>query len=80
MQRQELGVLLVECAEYRFILAADALIGVAHHFRRDMRLTVGYALVVLDDLRLDVVKSKVRLPRFHALAFGTVALCVPKYL
>ena len=58
----------------------DALIGVAYHFRRDIRLTVGYALVVLDDLRLDVVERKVRLPRLHALAFGTVALCVPKLL
>ena len=53
---------MVEGFEQRFIIAAYALIGVAHHFCRHKRLTVGYALVVLDDLRLDVVKRKVRFP------------------
>ena len=53
---------MVEGFEQRLIIAAYALIGVAHHFCRHKRLTVGYALVVLDDLRLDVVKRKVRFP------------------
>ena len=56
------------------------LISVTHHFHRDIRLTVGYALVVLDDLYLDIVRRKVRFPCFSALALDTVALCVPKLL
>ena len=33
---------------------------------------------MLDDLRLDVVQSVVDVPCFYALAFGSVALDVPK--
>ena len=72
-------IFLVESTEQCFILTAQSLIGIANHFCRYIRFTVGYALVVLDDLRLDVVKRKVRFPCLQTLAFGTVALCIPKF-
>ena len=34
------GVVLVKCSEQCFILAADSLIGIAHHFCRNIRLSV----------------------------------------
>ena len=52
------------------VLAAQPLIGVAHHLRRDERLTVGKTLIVLDDLRLDVVEREVGGDGFPALAFA----------
>ena len=63
-----------------FQVLATALISVTHHFCRDIRLAVGYALVVLDDLRPNIVERKVRFPRLHALALGAIALCIPKLL
>ena len=72
------GVVLIKRSEQCLILAADSLIGIAHHFCRNIRLSVRYALVVLDDLRLDVVQSVVDVPRFNALAFGSVAFRIPK--
>ena len=70
-------VFTVKGFEQRLLSAADALIGVAHHLRRDISLTVGYALAMPDDLRLDVVKRKVRFLHFPALAIDADALCVP---
>ena len=77
---EEVGAILVKRPDKRLILAADSLIGVAHHFRRHERLTVGKFLVVLDDLRLDVVKGEVDVPCPLALAFRPVPFHVPKRL
>ena len=77
---QKIGAILVKRPDKRFILAADSLIGVAHHFRRHERLSVGKFLVVLDDLRLDVVKGEVDVPCPLALAFRPVPFHVPKCL
>ena len=71
-------VLTVERFEQCLVLASDSLIGIAHHFRSYKRFTVGQALVMLDDLRLNVVQSEVDVPCLLALAFGSVALDVPK--
>ena len=38
---EEVGAVLVKCPDKRFILAADTLIGVAHHLRCHERFTVG---------------------------------------
>ena len=51
----ETGDVLVECVEQSLILAAESLIGVAYHLCRHECLTVCQVLVVLDDLRLDVL-------------------------
>ena len=75
---EEVGAILVKRPDTRLILATDSLIGVAHHFRRHECLTVGKFLVVLDDLRLDVVKGKVDVPCPLALAFRPVPFHVPK--
>ena len=70
-------VMLVESTEQCLVFRADALIGVAHHFRRDIRLAVGNTLVVLDDLRLDIVEGKVDVTRLLAFPFYPVRLGVP---
>ena len=69
--------MLVEGTEQCFILRTDALISIAYHFRRHESLTVGNALVVLDDLRLDVVKGKVDVPSLLAFSFHLVGFGVP---
>lgn len=74
----ESGVILVERSEQYLILVAYALIGIAHHFSRYVCLSVGYALIVLDDLRLDVIQSQIDVPCFGTLAFGSVAFRIPK--
>ena len=71
-------ILTVESLEQGLILAADTLKGVAHHLSRNECFTVGYALVMFDDLRFDVVQCKIDVPCLAALAFGPVALDVPK--
>ena len=45
---------------------------------RYIRFTVGYTLVMLDDLSLDVVKRKIGFPRFHTLALCLVPFGIPK--
>ena len=74
----ESGVILVKCSEQCLVLIAYALIGIAHHFSRYVCLTVGYALIVLDDLRLDVIQCEVDVPRFGTFAFGSVSFRIPK--
>ena len=76
---QKIGAILVESLYQRFILAPYPLVGMAHHFCRDIYLTVRYMLVMLDDLRFDVVQSLVDIPYFDTLAFGSVAFRIPKY-
>ena len=73
----KVAVMLVKGTKQRFIFRTDTLIGITHHFRRYKRFTVGYALVMLDKLRLDVVKRKVDVTGFLALAFHPVCLGVP---
>ena len=74
------GAVPVKGFEQGVVLAAQPLIGIAHHLCRDERLTVGKPLVVLDDLRLDVVEREIGGDGFLALAFSPVALHVPKFL
>ena len=71
-------IFLVESTEQCFILTAQSLIGIAYHFCRYIRFTVGYTLVMLDDLSLDVVKRKIGFPRFHTLALCLVPFGIPK--
>ena len=71
-------IFLVESTEQCFILTAQSLIGFAYHFCRYIRFTVGYTLVMLDDLSLDVVKHKIGFPRFHTLALCLVPFGIPK--
>lgn len=71
-------IFLVESTEQCFILTAQSLIGIAYHFCRYIRFTVGYTLVMLDDLSLDVVKGKVDITYFRTLAFRPVPFHVPK--
>ncbi len=52
-------VLLVKCSEQGFILRSDALIGVAYHFGCYKRFSIRNALVVFDDLSLDVIQSQI---------------------
>ena len=72
------GAVPVKGFEQGVILAAQPLIGVAHHFRGDERLTVGTPLVVPDDLRFDVVKREIGCDGFLALAFRPVAPHIPQ--
>lgn len=72
--RLEHFVFTVECFEQCLVLAADTLIGIVHYFRSHECFTVGYALVMLDDLCHDVVQSQIDVPCLLALAFGSVAL------
>ena len=69
-------IFLVESTEQCFILTSQSLIGIANHFCR--YITVGYMLVMLDDLSLDVVKRKIGFPRFHTLALCLVPFSIPK--
>ena len=64
--------------EQGVVLAAKPLIGVAHHLCRDECLTIGKSLIVLDDLRLDVVKREIGCDGFLALAFRPVASHIPQ--
>ena len=73
-------VLLIKGTQQCFILRAYTLIGIAYHFCRDKRLTVGKPLVVLRYLRLDVVKGIVHRHRLTALAFRPIAFGIPKSL
>ena len=50
-------VLLVKCSEAGFILCSDTQIGIAYHFGSYKRLSIRNALIVFDDLSLDVVQS-----------------------
>jgi len=78
---EEVGAVLVESLDECIVLRTDTLIGIAHHFRRYECLTVGNALVVPDDLRLDdVVKREVDVPCLAALSFHLVSFHVPKRL
>ena len=72
------GAVPVKGFEQGVVLAAKPLIGVAHHLCRDECLTVGKPLVVLDDLRLDVVKREIGCDGFLALAFRPVAPHIPQ--
>ncbi len=56
---QKVGAILVKGFDKRFIFAADTLIGIAYHFCRHKRFTVGYALVMLDDVCLNVIQGKI---------------------
>ena len=73
-------VLLVKGTQQCLILRADALVGIAHHFGRDKRLTVGKPLVVFRYLRLDIIKGVVYCHRLTALSFRPVAFGIPKFL
>lgn len=77
---QEVGAILVECLDKCLVFAANTLVGIAYHFSSYKRFTVGYLLVVLDDLHLDVVQCKVDVPCLLALAFRLVPFHVPKRL
>ena len=77
---EQRGAVPVERFHQGVVLAAQPLIGVAHHLRRDERLTVGKTLIVLDDLRLDVVEREVGGDGFPALAFRPVAFHIPQLL
>ena len=72
-------VLLIKGTQQCFILRAYTLLGIAYHFCRDKRLTVGKPLVVLRYLRLDVVKGIIDRHRLSALAFRPVAFGIPKF-
>ena len=72
------GVVPVKGFEQGVVLAAKPLIGVAHHLCRDECLTVGKPLVVLDDLRLDVVKREIGCDGFLAPTFRPVASHIPQ--
>ena len=74
----ETGDVLVECVEQSLILAAESLIGIAYHLCRYECLTVCQMLVMLDNLRLDIVKVSVQLQGFLASPLGTVALRIPQ--
>ena len=73
-----LKLVIVECVEQCFILAAESLIGIANHLWRHECLTVCQVLVVLDDLCLDIVKVSVQLQGVLASPLGTVALRIPQ--
>ena len=66
-------VLLVECSEQGFILCSYTLIGIAYHFGSYERFSVRNALVVFDDLSLDVIQSQIDVSRFFTLAFCSIA-------
>ena len=72
------GAVPVKGFEQGVVLAAKPLIGVAHHLCRDECLTVGKPLVVLDDLRLDVVKREIGCDGFLAPTFRPVASHIPQ--
>ena len=69
---------LAHTLEQGVVLAAKPLIGVAHHLCRDECLTIGKPLVVLDDLRLDVVKREIGCDGFLAPTFRPVASHIPQ--
>ena len=69
--------ILIESTQQRLVLAAKALIRVAHHFCRHESLPIRKMLIMLDDLRLDVVKFAVNLQCLLAATFGTIALYIP---
>ena len=71
------GDVLVESAQQRLVFASKALIRVTHHLSRHESLTIGQVLIVLDDLRLDVIQFAVNLQSLFAAAFGTVTFHVP---
>ena len=75
---QEVGAILVKSLYQCLILASYPLVGIAHHFSRHVCLSVGYALIVFDDLRLDVIQSLIDVPCFGTPAFGSVAFRIPK--
>ena len=72
------GAVPVKGFEQGVVLAAKPLIGVAHHLCRDECLTIGKPLVVLDDLRLDVVKREIGCDGFLAPTFRPVASHIPQ--
>ena len=72
------GAVPVKGFEQGVVLAAQPLIGVAHHLCRDECLTIGKPLVVLDDLRLDVVKREIGCDGFLAPTFRPVASHIPQ--
>ena len=73
----EITVVFVKGMKECLVLHSDALIGIAHHLSRYKRFTVGYALVMLDKLRLDVVKCEVDVTGLLALSFDLVGFGVP---
>ena len=75
----EICVLFVKCTQQHFILRADSLKGIANHFRRDECFTVGYTLVVFDDLCLDVFKRVVGLDCLLALSLGSIPFGMQTY-
>ena len=52
-------VVLVKCTEQRFILCSDTLIGIAYHFGSYIGFSIRDALIMLDDLSLDVIQSQI---------------------
>lgn len=73
----EIAVVFVKGLNECLVLRSDALIGIAHHLSRYKRFAVGYALVMLDKLRLNVVKREVDVAGFLALSFDLVGFGVP---
>ena len=69
--------ILVKSTQQRFVLAAKSLIGVAHHLCRHESLAIRKVLIMLDDLRLDVIQFAVNLQCLLAATFSAIALYIP---
>ena len=68
-----LKLVIVECVEQCFILAAESLIGIANHLWRHECLTVCQVLVVLDDLCLDVLAMQASPSSPSGQGLGSIA-------
>ena len=72
-----IGNVLIESTQQSLVLATEALIGVAYHLCRYESLSIRKVLIMLDNLRLDVIQFAVNLQCLLATTFGTIALHVP---
>ena len=70
-------VVFIKCSEQCFILRSYALLGIAYHFGCYKCLSVRHALIVLDDLSLDVIQSQIDVSRFFALTICPITLGIP---
>ena len=53
------------------------MIGISYHFGSYKRFSIRNALIVLDDLSLDIIQSQIDVSRFLALALCSVAFHIP---
>ena len=72
-----IGNVLIESTQQSLVLTAETLIRVAHHLCRHKSLPIRKMLIMLDDLRLDVIKFAVNLQRLLAATFSAIALYIP---